>query len=81
MYKGGEVLKKSFYHFTLTFRGGEWSDEKVRFAESMFLDHAFPKMSDSFEELTNYIEFQSDEYMTIGAFDQLWDLYENKFSV
>lgn len=81
MYKGGENLKKSFYHFALTYRGGEWSDEKVRFAESMFLDHAFPKMSDSFEELTNYIEFQSDEYLTIGAFDQLWDLYESKFSI
>lgn len=80
-YKGGEILKKSFYHFALTYRGGEWSDEKVRFAESMFLDHAFPKMSDSFEELTNYIEFQSDEYLTIGAFDQLWDLYESKFSI
>lgn len=78
--EGGNILKKSFYHYVLTFRGGEWSDEKVRFAESMFLDHGFPKNSYDFEELSNYIEFQSDEYLTIGAFDVLWDLYETKFS-
>lgn len=78
--KGGNILNKSFYHYVLTFRGGEWSDEKVRFAESMFLDHGFPKNSDNFEELSGYIEFQSDEYLTIGAFDVLWELYETKFS-
>ena len=33
-------MNKSFYHYVLTFRGGEWSDRKVRFAESMFVDHA-----------------------------------------
>lgn len=73
-------MKRSFYHYVLTFRGGEWSDKKVRFAESMILDHAFPKNSDNFDELSNYIEFQSNEYLTIGVFDVLWDLYETKFS-
>ncbi|MGN7477411.1 YozE family protein [Solibacillus silvestris] len=72
-------MKKSFYHYVLTFRGGEWADEKVRFAESMFVDHAFPKTSDDFEELSNYIELQSNEYLTIGAFDILWDLYKSKY--
>lgn len=72
-------MKKSFYHYALTFRGGEWSDQKVRFAESMFIDHAFPKSSENFEELSNYIELQSDEYLTTAAFDELWDLYALKF--
>lgn len=71
-------MKKSFYHYVLTYRGGEWADNKVKFAESMFIDHGFPKQSEDFDELSNYIELQSDEYMTIQAFDELWDLYELK---
>ena len=73
-------MKKSFYHYVLTYRGGEWSDEKVRFAESMFVDHSFPKQSDNFEELSTYIELQAEEYLTISAFDSLWDLYETKIN-
>ena len=72
-------MEKSFYHYVLTFRGGEWSDRKVRFAESMFVDHAFPKVSDDFDELSNYLELQSDEYLTIDAFDELWELYVLKY--
>lgn len=74
-------MKKSFYHYVLTFRGGEWSDEKTRFAESVFIDHGFPKTSEDFEELSSYIEFQSDEYIITSAFDQLWDLYALKFDL
>lgn len=73
-------MKKSFYHYALTFRGGEWSDKKVRFAESMFIDHSFPKTAETFTELSNYIELQSDEYLTADAFDELWALYELKFA-
>ncbi len=72
-------MKKSFYHYVQTFRGGEWSDSKVRFAESMLIDLTFPKTSEDFEELSNYIELQSDEYLTIAAFDELWALYEIKY--
>ena len=73
-------MKKSFYHYVLTFRGGEWSDKKVRFAESMFINHDFPKTAVTFGELSNYIELQSDEYLTADAFDELWALYELKFA-
>ena len=73
------VMKKSFYLFVLTFRGGDWSDQKSRFAESMFHDHSFPKASTSFEELSSYIETQADEYLTTSAFDELWDIYRLKY--
>lgn len=67
---------KSFYHFVLTFRGGDWSDDKARFAEAAFLDHSFPKQSESFQELSEYVEMQADELLTSTAFDELWSLYE-----
>lgn len=59
-----------------TFRGGDWSDRKTRFAKAAFLDHSFPKQSRQFDELSGYIETLSDEYMTITTFDELWVLYE-----
>lgn len=77
--KGEDCYEKSFYLFVLTFRGGDWSDQKSRFAESMFHDHSFPKASTSFEELSSYIETQADEYLTTSAFDELWDIYRLKY--
>ncbi len=72
-------MKKSFYMFVLSFRGGDWTDQKARFAESAFLDHSFPKTSTSFEELSSYIETMADENLSTQAFDELWDIYETKY--
>lgn len=74
-------MQKSFYHYALTFRGGDWSDKKARFSESMFIDPGFPKTSENFEELSSYIELQSNEYLTTSAFDELWDLYALKYDL
>lgn len=70
-------MKKSFYLFVLTFRGGEWSDPKVRFAEEVFHEHNFPKQSSDFNELSSYIEMYATENLTTETFDDLWDLYES----
>lgn len=72
---------KSFYQFTLSFRGGNLKDPKVRFAERMFEDHSFPKTSTSFEELSSYIETQADDALSTQAFDELWDLYRMKYHI
>lgn len=69
-------MKKSFYQFVLTFRGGDLADQKVNFAENVFFDHSFPKQSSSFHELSNYIETKGDENLLISTFDELWELYE-----
>ncbi|HWL24040.1 MAG TPA: YozE family protein [Ureibacillus sp.] len=74
-------MNKSFYHFVLTFRGGDWSDQKSRFAESAFFDHGFPKTSTSFEEISSYIETKADEALSTAAFDELWDIYRLKYEI
>ena len=68
-------MKNSFYLFVLTFRGGDMSEPKTRFAEAAFLDHSFPKTSSSFDELSSYFETKADEFMTTSTFDELWELY------
>lgn len=68
-------MKKSFYLFVLTYRGGDPSDPKARFAEGVFNDHGFPKTSTSFEELSSYIEMRADDDLSTAAFDELWEIY------
>jgi uncharacterized protein YozE (UPF0346 family) len=76
MSKEGKIsMKKSFYLYVLTFRGGDWSDPKVRFAEEMFNEHNFPKQSTDFDELSTYIESFATDNLTTGMFDELWSLY------
>lgn len=74
-------MNTSFYQFTLSFRGGDLSDNKSRFAEKMFKDHSFPKTSYSFEELSSYIETLADDDLSTSTFDELWELYRIKHGV
>jgi len=68
-------MKKSFYLYVLTFRGGDWSDARVRFAEEVFNEHNFPKQSMDFNELSSYIESYATDNLKIEVFDELWSLY------
>lgn len=68
-------MRHSFYHFALTYRGGSKNDVLSTFSEAMFLDHTFPKQSESFEELSRYIEEAADEEMSAIIFDDFWVLY------
>ena len=69
-------MKKSFYLYVLTFRGGDGQIQKVRFAEEVFHEHNFPKQSVDFDELSSYIEMFATENLTTETFDMLWDLYK-----
>ena len=75
------MTEKSFYDYVLSHCGGDWSDQKTRFAEAAYEDSAFPKRSVDFDELSRYIEMQAHEYMTTSVFDDLWSLYCEKYSL
>ncbi|MBQ0138870.1 MAG: YozE family protein [Kurthia sp.] len=68
-------MRHSFYHFALTYRGGAKGDNFSMFAEAMFLDHTFPKQSESFDELSRYIEEAAHDEMSAIIFDDFWVLY------
>lgn len=71
-------MNKSFYQFTLSFRGGGKDDEKAIFAESMFNDLSFPKEEQDFDLLSRYVEEMVDEGMRSVIFDELYKLYEER---
>lgn len=66
---------RSFYEFALTFRGKLKEDEASRLAEWIFLDHDFPKHSMSYDEISDYLEWNNPFHGALNVFDQLWEQY------
>lgn len=73
-------MDRSFYHFVLSFRGGGKEDAAAVFAEYMFNDLSFPKEEKTFDVLSRYIEEKADPNMPSVVFDELFKLYEERFS-
>ena len=71
-------MNRSFYQFTLSFRGGKRNDLLARFAESMFKDLSFPKDETEFDPLSRYIEEKVDAEMPSIVFDELYELYVDR---
>ncbi|HWI47163.1 MAG TPA: YozE family protein [Rummeliibacillus sp.] len=76
--KAGNDMIPSFYHFIVTFRGGK-NDSKANFGEAAFHDHGFPKQDEDFQTISRYIEEKADPEMSAVVFDELWQLYEEKY--
>lgn len=70
-------MKPSFYLFVLTYRGGK--DAKAKFAEAAFHDHSFPKQEEDFQTISRYIEEKADHELSAIVFDELWQIYEEKY--
>ncbi|MER2172015.1 Uncharacterized protein YozE, UPF0346 family [Paenisporosarcina quisquiliarum] len=68
-------MRQSFYLFALKFRGGQKGDKKVKFANSMFNHHDFPKAETSFDKISLYIEELADPNMPATVFDEIWEYY------
>ena len=71
-------MNRSFYQFTLSFRGGGYDDDKAVFAEGMFGDLSFPKEEKNYDPLSRYIEEKADYEMRPVVFDELYKLYEER---
>lgn len=60
----------------MTYRGKEKPDEESQLADWMFSDHSFPKQSKSYEEVSNYLEWNIPFVSALRVFDQMWDKYQ-----
>ena len=72
-------MDRSFYQFVLSYRGGKKDDAKSAFAEAVFNDHSFPKDEKGFDLLSRYLEEKADPEMPSVIFDELYELYKERF--
>ncbi|MCM3088748.1 Uncharacterized protein YozE, UPF0346 family [Bhargavaea ginsengi] len=68
-------MRRTFYQFLLSHRGGPQDDPRAVFAEAAFLDHEFPKDETGFDPLSRYLEVRADPDMPSRVFDELWEEY------
>ncbi|WP_257985865.1 YozE family protein [Bacillus sp. M6-12] len=66
---------KSFYHFLMRYRQPGDKAEIARFANEAYTDHAFPKQSTDYHEISSYLEMNGHYINNMSTFDQAWDLY------
>ncbi|MFS0576365.1 YozE family protein [Sporosarcina sp. 179-K 3D1 HS] len=73
-------MDRSFYRFALAYRGGPKEDAKAVFSERMFHDSSFPRDEKAFDPISRYLEEAADPEMPSVVFDELYALYEDRFS-
>ncbi|MBB5323022.1 uncharacterized protein YozE (UPF0346 family) [Anoxybacillus tepidamans] len=68
-------MMRSFYHYLLKFRDGKKDDPFVRFANSVYHDHSFPKSSADYDEISRYLEMNGDYLENMSIFDEVWERF------
>lgn len=68
-------MLKSFYHFLMKYRHPKPQNAINEFANDAFLDHSFPKNSEDYHELSNYLEMNGQYLSSMVVFDEAWELY------
>ncbi|WP_067725550.1 YozE family protein [Oceanobacillus damuensis] len=68
---------RSFYQFLMTYRGKIKPDEKSILADWAFKDHNFPKQSADYDEISNYLEWNSPFPNALYIFDEIWETYQS----
>ncbi|MCM3162974.1 YozE family protein [Metabacillus litoralis] len=69
---------KSFYHYLMKYRHPKPKDDLSKFANDAYLDHAFPKTTDRYDELSSYLEMNGHYLQSMSVFDDAWDRYQNE---
>jgi len=67
---------KTFYQFIITYRGKLIADDESKLADWVFHDSAFPKQSIHYDEISEYLEWNSPFPNALAVFDILWEKYE-----
>jgi uncharacterized protein YozE (UPF0346 family) len=66
---------KTFYQFLLTYRGKIEPDNESRLAEWAFFDQHFPQYTSEYNEISDYLEWNSPFPGALAVFDELWSQY------
>ncbi|MBM7711413.1 YozE family protein [Enterococcus xiangfangensis] len=68
-------MRRSFYQYILTQRGHNFYDPVEAFAGAVAKDIMFPKYSEDYHEITDYLELSVDYLNSMDLFDQVWESY------
>lgn len=68
-------MRRSFYHYLMTLRGPDRNNPEVSFANLAAKDIQFPKHSEEYNEISSYLELETDYLENMDIFDHVWTKY------
>lgn len=71
-------MRQSFYHYLMTERDPNKKDDITLFANEAELDDSFPKQSEDYHEVSQYLEMNGHYLPTMTIFDEAWNRYKEK---
>lgn len=71
-------MRRSFYHYLMTERDPHKKDAVTLFANEVYLDVGFPKQSENYQEISQYLELNGDYLPEMTIFDVAWERYIEK---
>lgn len=69
-------MGQTFYQFIMRYADESANDPLSRLANTIQQDIAFPKQSIQFEEISNYLEKNSNYSRLLTIFDDAWQDYQ-----
>ena len=72
------MRRQAFYQYLMTQRNPDATDELAQFANNAFYDQSFPKQSDDYDEISQYLELNATYLPSMLIFDELWQKYLEK---
>lgn len=68
----------TFYQFMMTYRGKRKPDSESKLADHIFYNLDFPKYSTDYDQVSEYLEWNSPFPNALILFDELWEIYQIK---
>lgn len=68
---------KSFYQYLMAKKGPSHTDRLQLFATAVSADSQFPKHSKNYDEISSYLELNTDYLSNLSYFDDFWEAYLN----
>lgn len=74
------AYRESFYRFLMTQRNPDSNDDIAQFANNAQNDSAFPRQSQDYEEISNYLELNAGYLPSMSIFDDAYQMYLDKMN-
>lgn len=68
-------MRRSFYHYAQTLRNPNARQGVEDLANHLTADPQFPKLSEDYDEISDYLETNAYYVTNMDIFDELWRLY------
>ncbi|MGY3749460.1 YozE family protein [Vagococcus acidifermentans] len=68
-------MKRSFYHYVQTLKEFSVPNPEAQLAKAISDDSQFPKHSETYHDISDYLENNAYYITNMDLFDELWDKY------